>query len=209
MRNLIVLVICVLSFWACHATNVRWNDIEHWDNPGMEQTLFKEFNGMYALLVQLFVEDVSSVDVKVNISCQHWVTAQNWFVMNKGDMVNDATTRFQEEDKYLIRHEMGDGANIDNGTFYMENNTSLYLAFVCSDIPYGVSQPPYVYGWIELEVNNEGNIVINSSAYDLDGGPMIVGGGAWEGDIPEPSGGILFLLGAAALGLRRRSQDLL
>ena len=42
-----------------------------------------------------------------------------------------------------------------------------------------------------------------NSAINLDGGPMIVGGGAWEGGIPEPSGGMLFLLGLAALGLRR------
>ncbi len=35
---------------------------------------------------------------------------------------------------------------------------------------------------------------------------MVVGGGAWEGGIPEPSGGVLFLLGAAALGLRRAKR---
>ena len=39
--------------------------------------------------------------------------------------------------------------------------------------------------------------------YDLDGGPMVVGGGAWTDGIPEPSGGVLFLVGAAMLGLRR------
>ena len=33
----------------------------------------------------------------------------------------------------------------------------------------------------------------------------VVGGGAWDGNIPEPSSGTLLLLGVAALGLRRRT----
>ena len=57
-----------------------------------------------------------------------------------------------------------------------------------------------IYGWIEFSIND--GIDITDSAIDLDGGPMIVGGGAYS--IPEPSGGLLFILGAAALGLRRR-----
>ena len=44
------------------------------------------------------------------------------------------------------------------------------------------------------------NLVIASSAIDLDGGPMIVGGGA----IPEPSSGVLLLLGTIILALRRK-----
>ena len=49
-----------------------------------------------------------------------------------------------------------------------------------------------------------GKVTLLGSAIDLDGGPMVVGGGAWEGGIPEPSGGMLVLLGAAMLGLRRK-----
>lgn len=62
----------------------------------------------------------------------------------------------------------------------------------------------YIYGWASLYVDESGVPTLLSSAIDLDGGPMIVGGGAWTGGIPEPSGGMLFLLGVAALGLRRR-----
>ena len=64
----------------------------------------------------------------------------------------------------------------------------------------------YLYGWVSLDVDKEGNLTLTGSAIDLDGGPMVVGGGAWEGGIPEPFGGILFLLGTAVLGLRRRTN---
>ncbi len=62
----------------------------------------------------------------------------------------------------------------------------------------------YLYGWVSLNVDGAGKVTLLGSAIDLDGGPMVVGGGAWNGNIPEPSGGMLFLLGAAALGLRRK-----
>ena len=53
------------------------------------------------------------------------------------------------------------------------------------------------YGWVELE----GNTVIASAITAV--GPLRIG----TGDvIPEPSGGLLFLLGGAALVLRRRRR---
>ena len=55
-----------------------------------------------------------------------------------------------------------------------------------------------VYGWIELNVAGEPSVI--SSAWDMDGGGMIVGGGA----IPEPSSGLMVLFGLAVLGLRRK-----
>ena len=61
----------------------------------------------------------------------------------------------------------------------------------------------YLYGWVSIGVDDDGSPYLVHSAIDLDGGPMIVGGGAWEGGIPEPSGGMLLLIGAAVLGLRR------
>lgn len=56
-----------------------------------------------------------------------------------------------------------------------------------------------VYGWAGLMVA-DGEVHVLGSAFDLDGGGMIVGGGA----IPEPSSATLLLVGLAGLCLKRK-----
>lgn len=56
------------------------------------------------------------------------------------------------------------------------------------------------YGWVALCADQAGNLSMLSSAIDLDGDGIIVGGGS----IPEPSSGVLMLLGLASLGLKRK-----
>ena len=62
------------------------------------------------------------------------------------------------------------------------------------------SLPPYFYGWVELQVGQDGVVRLASSALDLDGGPMIVGGGSAT---PEPSSAMLFVLGVGFLLMKR------
>ncbi len=54
-------------------------------------------------------------------------------------------------------------------------------------------------------VGTDGSLRVGASAIDLDGGPMIVGGGS---AIPEPSSVLLLLAGGALLVLRRRRAAL-
>ena len=64
----------------------------------------------------------------------------------------------------------------------------------------------YVYGWVEIGWGEYGNDpVVLSSAWDADGGPMIVGGGSAL--TPEPSAALLLLVGGALLALRRRHSS--
>ena len=68
-----------------------------------------------------------------------------------------------------------------------------------------------VYGWAQIGMlgdENSGHLYMKHSAIDLDGGPMIVGGGAWDGATPEPVSGLLLLLGGALLALRRRRRGI-
>ena len=58
-------------------------------------------------------------------------------------------------------------------------------------------EPYYAYGWVELSGTD-----VRASAWDLDGGPMIVGGGSAL--TPEPSSALLLLVGGALLALKRR-----
>lgn len=53
-----------------------------------------------------------------------------------------------------------------------------------------------VYGWLKFDPVWDGDV---NCAWDIDGGAMIVGGGA----IPEPSSGVLLLMEMGFLGLRR------
>lgn len=60
----------------------------------------------------------------------------------------------------------------------------------------------YYWGWVELTGNRKNGLSLVSSAVSADG-PLIVGGGLAHGSIPEPTGGLLFLLGASVLCLCR------
>ena len=133
----------------------------------------------------------------------------NWIQAAYGDCVNRDTTRGLG--RYFLHGDYDADYGAEDYAITMDRDTTTYLAF-CGEILSGGDMYSlertgvYLYGWVSLEVDENGIPMLTGSAIDLDGGPMIVGGGAWEGGIPEPSGGILFLLGAAVLGLRRRTN---
>ena len=58
------------------------------------------------------------------------------------------------------------------------------------------------YGWVSLGANGDAVVVVDG-AYGLDGDAMIVGGYA----VPEPSGGLLLILGVAVLALKRKTRE--
>ena len=131
----------------------------------------------------------------------------NWVKAEYGTCVDASTVRNQKE--YFQRGPFDDGGT-STYDVTIEQDHITYLAF-CGEILSGdmsslARTGVYLYGWVSLGVDENGIPVLTGSAIDLDGGPMIVGGGAWTGGIPEPSGGMLFLLGMAMLGLRRRGQ---
>ena len=130
----------------------------------------------------------------------------NWVVAALGDIACEATTRNLES--YFMHHGSDTpGADGGGGPIVTDRGSSVYMmvmAEVLSDVaPSGLdtsSWPPYCYGWVELQVGNDGVVMLGSSAIDLDGGPMIVGGGS---AIPEPSSDMLLLVGCVALFARR------
>lgn len=87
---------------------------------------------------------------------------------------------------------------------FMKTGEACYFAIVVDKdinmLPDGSFTASQVYGWVELSVDPDGNLIYHGSAVDLDGGAMYVGGGA----VPEPTGGLLLVAGLAALCLRRR-----
>ena len=122
----------------------------------------------------------------------------NMVKANPGEVIDATTTRFLDESHYLIHYEL-DGGDPVFGQLELNLYDEVFLAYASYS---GGGGEAIYYGWVSLSIDSEG-MLYSYGAVDLDHGPMIVGGGAWEGGIPEPSGGILFLLGAAVLGLRR------
>ena len=86
-------------------------------------------------------------------------------------------------------------------SIFIDVGESVFLAF--GNQRYNPDNPyPTTYGWVELGLNENGDLVALSSAWDQDGNPLVVGLGA----TPEPSSGLLLLVGGALLALRRKEH---
>ena len=77
----------------------------------------------------------------------------------------------------------------------------IYLAYRAAgwSIVGDAEEQIYAYGWIHFYLKDDGALYA-TSAFDLDGGAMYVGGGA----VPEPASGALTIAGCLLLMLRRR-----
>ena len=94
----------------------------------------------------------------------------------------------------------------------VSGNKDIYLAFVSYSVYLDTTAPtgysidksnPYL-GWVGLNVNR-GTVSLIGSYVDLDGNSIIAG--QYASAIPEPTAGLLLLMGVAALALRRRRVD--
>lgn len=118
--------------------------------------------------------------------------------MSYGEIV-DAESMRGEGLTYFYHAEKG-RSGIDSDYAVAPNS---YLA-ICVEAG-TPSAPFYAYGWAELGWDEDGyppGPTVLASAWDLDGGPMIVGGGSAL--TPEPSSALLLLVGGALLALKRR-----
>lgn len=104
-------------------------------------------------------------------------------VASKGDVVSSS---------YAFNGEWPmDAVDLDGEGIYMAYKT---MGWVVEP----EAEEIYAYGWVRLYIGEDGEMY-GSSAFDLDGGAMYVGGGA----VPEPTSGLFVLLGLCILGLRR------
>ena len=201
-------------FWRMMAfsSNVIWdNSSIYWggDTSYFSMTQPAQGGGQGGLWSLHLALTISQLDAN-----RYVLTGDNLNLLFSGNWVkpdginavaNETTTRHLPQSQYLI-HQFIDEPPYEGGTFSASSikvnaGEAFFLMFsVDTDYP----NLDVIYGWIQLQMEESGTISYLHSAYDLDGGPMVVGGGAYTDATPEPSAGVLFLLGAAALGLRRK-----
>ena len=121
----------------------------------------------------------------------------NWWVLAVyGDIVDETTF------KSLTPIEDFRGNDCYTGGTLIPNPNDFYMAFKVSQVLVGSSgyeEGMSWYGWVHVSVDDSLEMTLLGADINLSGGAVTVGE-----LIPEPSAGVLFLVGLAALGLRRR-----
>ena len=204
-KNCILLLFFALTTnWAI-ASSISWNTADIWTmgNDGYYVSLVGDEVGEQAYVwftispwgwpnYDLF--ELNSVDLSDTLGCM----VGNWLSAEPGDVVDASTTRNQ---LYYFNH-----CEIDDETVVIRpvrgsQNSTIYLMFVVEDINdynYKVENPAYYYGWVALNVDGDCNVTVGSSAIAPEGELLIVG------VTPEPTSGLLMLLGMAGLALKRK-----
>ena len=197
-KTLITLVFC-LSCIACHAINVEWNqmkavDAEVWDTGPLWQ-IWGDSNALYAEIMVTYDGGILSASHYMGGGSTIWVKQ-----MSEGTTINEESMARTSEG-YFYQSTMYDSHIESDYSIDISDSRSIYLAFKV--IAYDDQSNPFpVYGWVEVSAPMPGSEPkILPSAWDTDGGAMIVGAGA----VPEPTSGLLLLLGVAGLALRRKS----
>ena len=120
----------------------------------------------------------------------------NWWALAVyGDIVSETTFAS------LTPIEDFRGNDVYTGGTLIPNPSDFYMAFKVSEVlivDAHYEEGMTWYGWAHVSIDDSMEMTLLDAGINLYGGEVIVGA------TPEPSTGMLFLLGAAALGLRRK-----
>ena len=200
MKPLLLLSILVTCL-SVSASEVKWNFVEARLYPSGEvalQETLKSGDSSWVGFSLFFTATASGENITLsNFNC-NLATAITWVSMVVDDIV--CSDAFGDGISSLFSTEYP----ISTGEFSAKANQPFYLAFQVFELVEGlegVSRGGAYYGWVEFLASDVAEVELLSSAVDLVGSAMVVGGGSVA--IPEPSAGFLLILGLAWLVLRR------
>lgn len=203
MREFVMLGCVVACSWVAYSAQVLWDAFE--TIPGTsawlpEIHLWKSNGEANYSIEMIYLFTQNELDGGWTFKIEDITHSGVVYEAPKGSVVNQGSATSSPS----VLASRGDGAMPREQWKTISGNEAetFYLAITGNNSPFD-AQVITVYGWLEFEVTDAGGIQLLHSAIDLDGGPMIVGGGS---AIPEPSSGLLFLMGALYLIMRRTSR---
>ena len=189
MKNAVTVIALVCAFRLCAACVVWSGGSVSYYAPGE--------NWGYGPGVQIYGWGLNADDriyIDVFMDVQLASDSAGFSFLSKSD--SDRFLRMTPGEK--IDASTMTGAGMIDGAMHVDLYNTVFIAY--ETIAYKDIHTQYnVYGWVEFGFDDSNGLIVVNGALDLDGGPMMVGGGA----IPEPSSGLLVLLGLVALSLRR------
>ena len=192
MKNAITVIVLLCAFRLC-AANVLWGSaflIEE-DRIGVAEEHDK-YVTMGSPYLQMGMDFSGTALVLTAMPDSNLENANSFVEANKGDVVDASYMKSHLSFAHAEYGEWGGGPTWTDYTLVFHPGDTCYLAF---------SEERFdsiTYGWVQLGYAGDGHLSVLASAWDKDGDSIVVGA------IPEPSSGVLVLLGLAGLALRRK-----
>lgn len=210
MKKLILVMLVALVTLTADASSVLWNVVSIGESEHQEFRVLN--NDERPFFWSVFDFDVSVSGNRATLTSNPGGDrilsyAGAWLTAYCGDIVNSATTLHSSS--YFEYGLLGNGEGQAETPISVEVGEVNYLKIVlqdgeqCFDYQDGMrtAMPDCYYGWLAYSVDSKGKVSVLSSALDITGSSIVVGG-----VIPEPSCTLLMLMGCVGLLLKRPAR---